>query len=117
MRRFEYVTRRVHDLPEQRSTHSWTDYPQDLHKKVHPAEKHLSGAPKKRFHTPAILVALHLLRFQFFWQALKLVRQATLLKHFNHYMFNNEQKEGVTSGRSSLQVLRIPRAPPQNARQ
>jgi len=59
--KFEYVTRRVHDLPEQRSTHSWTDYPQDLHKK------------------------------------------ATLLKHFNHYMFNNEQKEGVTSGRSSLQ--------------
>ena len=49
------------------------------------------------------------------WPVL-LAPQATLLKHFNHYMFNNEQKEGVTSGRSSLQVPRIVRAPSQRAR-
>jgi serine/threonine protein kinase len=59
--KFEYITRRVNDQPEQKSVHTWTDYPQELHKK------------------------------------------ATLLKHFNHYMYNDEQKEGVTSGRSSMQ--------------
>jgi polo-like kinase 1 len=66
--KFEYVTRRVYDQPEQKSTHIWSDYPQDLHKK------------------------------------------ATLLKHFHHYMYQNEQKEGVTSGTSSMQGTTEPGA-------